>query len=66
MAALLDLMPVLRSVPDFLLPIKSEGKRLHKQEVSLFRGLYLKSKQGLSDGTAKVCTVKTEDEWIIE
>ena len=56
MAALLDLMPVLRRLPDSLLPIKSEGKRLHKKELNLFRGHYLKTKQGLRDGTAKVFT----------
>ncbi|ORY59540.1 cytochrome P450 [Pseudomassariella vexata] len=55
MAALLDLVPVLRYLPDSILPIKREGKKIHKRELSLFRRLFLQAKQGLQDGTAKPC-----------
>ncbi|KAI1812661.1 cytochrome P450 [Poronia punctata] len=54
-AALLDLVPVLRRLPDRLLPIKSEGRKIHEQERNLFLAHYQKTKQGLSNGTAKPC-----------
>lgn len=54
-AALLDLVPVLRRLPDAVLPIKRHGKVLHQQELKLFKGLFLQAKQGLKDGTAKPC-----------
>ena len=53
-AAILDLLPIFRRLPDTLLPIKKEGREIHKRELTLFRGHYLKAKQGLKDGTAKV------------
>ena len=49
-----DLVPVLRRIPDFLLPMKKEGREMHRRELSLFRGLFLKTKEGLKLGTAKV------------
>ncbi|KAI0174355.1 putative cytochrome P450 [Pestalotiopsis sp. NC0098] len=54
-AALLDLLPVLRRLPTTVLPIKRQGKELHEQELELFKGLFLQAKQGLKDGTAKPC-----------
>ncbi|KAI5854501.1 cytochrome P450 [Durotheca rogersii] len=54
-AAILDLVPVLRRLPEFLLPIKKEGREIHEREKALFRSHYLKAKQGLQDGTAKPC-----------
>jgi hypothetical protein len=53
-ATLLDLMPVLRKLPDFVLPIKQEGKQLHQQEMRLFKGLFLDIKKGMRDNTSKV------------
>ncbi|KAF4499906.1 cytochrome p450 [Fusarium agapanthi] len=53
-AALLDLIPALRRIPDFLMPIKKEGRKIHERELSLFRGFYLAAKKGLNDGSAKV------------
>lgn len=53
-ASLLDLVPVLRRLPSFLLPIKREAIEIHQRELALFRGLFLQAKQGLQDGTAKV------------
>ncbi|WQF79469.1 Putative cytochrome P450 [Colletotrichum destructivum] len=55
MAGLLDLLPTLRRLPDFLLPIKKEGKEIHQREMSLFRRLFNQAKQGLRDGSAKPC-----------
>ncbi|KAF5558957.1 cytochrome p450 [Fusarium mexicanum] len=54
-AALLDLIPALRHIPDFLMPIKKEGRKIHERELSLFRGFYLAAKKGLNDGSAKPC-----------
>ncbi|MCJ1468407.1 hypothetical protein MMC07_007035 [Pseudocyphellaria aurata] len=53
MAALLDLVPVSRRLPDFVLSIKREGREIHRRELKLFRGLYLQAKQELQVGTAK-------------
>ncbi|CAG8950033.1 hypothetical protein HYFRA_00004367 [Hymenoscyphus fraxineus] len=55
MAAFLDLVPMLRHIPECLLPIKKEGRGIHRRELSLFRRLYLQAKQGLVDGSAKPC-----------
>ncbi|KAF2177781.1 cytochrome P450 [Zopfia rhizophila CBS 207.26] len=57
-AAMLDLLPILRQLPDFLLPIKREGKKIHQNERDLFRNYYLNTKQGLKNGTAKPCVCK--------
>ncbi|KAF5602430.1 cytochrome p450 [Fusarium subglutinans] len=54
-AALLDLIPALRRIPDFLMPIKKEGRKIHERELGLFRGFYLAAKKGLNDGSAKPC-----------
>lgn len=45
---------MLRYLPEFLLPIKKEAARLHKQELKFFKALYFQAKDGLKDGTAKV------------
>ncbi|KAF4953190.1 hypothetical protein FGADI_6165 [Fusarium gaditjirri] len=52
-AALLDLIPALRQIPEYFIPIKKEGRRIHERELSLFRGLFLAAKKGLDDGSAK-------------
>lgn len=36
------------------MPIMKEGRRIHKRELSLFRGFYLAAKKGLEDGSAQV------------
>ena len=54
MAALMDLVPALRYLPDLVLRIKREGRKIHQRELRLFRGLFLQAKQGLQDGTATV------------
>ncbi|KFA67216.1 hypothetical protein S40285_06288 [Stachybotrys chlorohalonatus IBT 40285] len=54
-ATLLDLIPLLRNLPEFMLPIKKEGRELHRRELQLFRDLYLKTKEDLKRGKAKPC-----------
>ncbi|KAI2606391.1 cytochrome P450 [Hypoxylon fragiforme] len=54
-AALLDTFPVLRSLPDFLVPGKRYATELHKKEAPLFVGLYQETKQKLRDGKSKPC-----------
>ncbi|RYP12514.1 hypothetical protein DL765_007276 [Monosporascus sp. GIB2] len=54
-AALLDLLPILRKLPDFLLPIKKEAKEMHQRELKLFKDYYFDVKRGLHNGTAKPC-----------
>ncbi|KAG4292662.1 hypothetical protein FPRO06_12150 [Fusarium proliferatum] len=54
-AALLDLIPALRRIPEFLMPIKKEGRKIHKREQNLFLRFYLAAKKGLEDGSAKPC-----------
>lgn len=55
-AGLMDFFPFLRKVPDFLLPVKREAKKLHQREITLFRDHYFETKRKLQNGTAKVCT----------
>jgi len=50
----LDLVPVLRKLPEFILPIKKEAREIHERELKLFRGHYLNAKKGFKEGTAKV------------
>ncbi|KAI2618200.1 cytochrome P450 [Hypoxylon sp. NC1633] len=54
-AALLDLLPVLRRLPEIVLPIKKESREIHQKELKLFRDYYLDAKRGLYAGTAKPC-----------
>ncbi|ORY71072.1 cytochrome P450 [Pseudomassariella vexata] len=54
-AVMLDLLPILRMLPEFLIPVKKEGREIHRQERKLFRDLYLSAKQGIDKGTAKPC-----------
>lgn len=36
------------------MPIKKEGRKIHKREQNLFLRFYLAAKKGLEDGSAKV------------
>ncbi|KAI0197905.1 cytochrome P450 [Astrocystis sublimbata] len=54
-AALVDLVPILRSLPAWLLPIKAEGKRIHERERRLFLRNYHSMKRDVKNGTAKPC-----------
>ncbi|KAF1837103.1 cytochrome P450 [Decorospora gaudefroyi] len=65
-AALLDLFPVLRSLPDFALPLRRYAKQLHKKESELYIGHWLNVKKAIKNGTAKPCfcvdLVRAQDE----
>ncbi|RYP48595.1 hypothetical protein DL768_005550 [Monosporascus sp. mg162] len=54
-AALVDLFPVLRYLPDLFLPLRRHAKELHKKECDLFVGHYADTKRRLKEGTAKPC-----------
>ncbi|PFH62264.1 hypothetical protein XA68_14395 [Ophiocordyceps unilateralis] len=54
-AALLDLFPILRRLPDFLLPSRKLGREVHKREMNLFMRHFLNARKQLSSGTAKPC-----------
>jgi hypothetical protein len=52
--ALLDVFPMLRHLPDFLLPLRRYAKKLHEKEHDLYVGHYLAAKRRLKEGKAKV------------
>ncbi|KAI0134463.1 cytochrome P450 [Xylariales sp. AK1849] len=54
-AALLDVFPFLRHLPDVFLPMRRYAKELHRKEYDLYVGLYLDTKKKLKDGKAKPC-----------
>ncbi|KAM0552436.1 hypothetical protein ACHAPJ_007997 [Fusarium lateritium] len=54
-AALLDSFPLLRNLPDFLLPVQKKAKELHQKEKDLYLSHWLKAKQDIADGTIKPC-----------
>lgn len=65
-AALLDLFPVLRRLPDFCLPMKQHAKRLHLAEEKLYLGHWLRAKEKLEQGTLKVCKSDLHpDQWFL-
>ncbi|CEF87210.1 hypothetical protein FGSG_11389 [Fusarium graminearum PH-1] len=54
-AALLDTFPILRRLPDFLLPVQKKAKELHKKEKALYLSHWLKAKQDIANGSIKPC-----------
>ncbi|KAL2754153.1 hypothetical protein ACRALDRAFT_1041870 [Sodiomyces alcalophilus JCM 7366] len=54
-ASLLDFFPVLRYLPDFLLPVRKIAKDLHEKEKALYLSHWLKVKEEIKNGTAKPC-----------
>ncbi|KAK5070698.1 hypothetical protein LTR24_010605 [Lithohypha guttulata] len=52
-AALVDFYPLLRSLPDLFLPLRSHAKKLHEKERELYIGHWLDVKKRIKDGTAK-------------
>lgn len=53
-AALLDVYPILRRLPDFMLPMRRHAKKLHKSERELYVGHWLDSKKRVLQRTSKV------------
>lgn len=54
-AALIDFFPVLRRLPDLLLPTQARAKELHKKEEGLYVSHWLNTKQEIAQGTNKPC-----------
>ncbi|TFB01701.1 Cytochrome P450 monooxygenase yanC [Trichoderma ghanense] len=52
-AALLDLYPIARVLPDFLLPVRRMGREYHKREMKLFMKHFINARTQLKSGTAK-------------
>ena len=52
-AAMLEVFPVLRWLPDALSPTEKQAKEGHKKEVRLFGGLWLNVKEAVKAGKAK-------------
>ncbi|KAI0451231.1 cytochrome P450 [Xylaria acuta] len=65
-AALLDVFPILRHLPDAFLPTKRYARKLHEKEFALYVGHYLTAKRKLKEGKAKPCAcsdiVRAQDE----
>lgn len=54
-AAFLDLYPILRHLPDFLLPQRAHAKKLHEAEKKQYGGHWFTAKEKIENGTIKVC-----------
>ncbi|KAI1773434.1 cytochrome P450 [Hypoxylon cercidicola] len=65
-AALLNIFPILRYLPDALVPMRKYSKELHRKEYDLYVGYYLETKKRLQEGKAKPCfcvdLVRAQDE----
>ncbi|KAJ3545430.1 hypothetical protein NM208_g2508 [Fusarium decemcellulare] len=64
-AAVLDLFPILKQLPDVMLPLRRYAKELHKHEKELYVGHWMNVKKAIKNGTAKPCfcvdLVKAQD-----
>ncbi|KAH8600034.1 cytochrome P450 [Bisporella sp. PMI_857] len=64
-AALLDVFPVLKVLPDFMIPLRAYSKELHKKEKELYVGHWMNVKKAIKAGNAKPCfsvdLVKAQD-----
>ena len=54
-AALIDFFPLLRNLPDFILPTQKKAKELHKHERKLYTNHWLNAKHAWHEGTIKHC-----------
>lgn len=54
-SALLDCYPILRGLPDFMMPIKAHANQLFKQISGNYERLYKAVKRDVGTGTAKAC-----------
>ncbi|KUI60217.1 Fumitremorgin C synthase [Cytospora mali] len=52
-AGLLDVFPILRYLPDFMVPIKKRARQSHIREKNFYLNGWMKTKQQVKDGTAK-------------
>ncbi|CAN9193775.1 unnamed protein product [Alternaria alternata] len=65
-AALLDVFPLLRKLPDWAVPMRRYAKKLHEKESELYIGHWMNVKKSIKNGTAKPCfcvdLVRAQDE----
>jgi hypothetical protein len=54
-SAILDAYPVLQNLPEFMLPMVSYAKQVHKDELALYLRLWLRVKNEIKNGTANDC-----------
>jgi cytochrome P450 len=54
-AALIDFYPILRYLPDFVIPTQKRAKELFKVERKLYVGHWLNTKEAIRNKTAKPC-----------
>lgn len=54
-AALIDFFPMLRRLPEWVLPAQKKARELHKAERKLYLSHWLKAKQEIRDGTISHC-----------
>jgi cytochrome P450 len=54
-AALVDCFPILRSFPDWILPVKREAKVLHDKEKILYMKHWMKCKKEIENGKSNNC-----------
>lgn len=52
--AILEVYPLARNLPDFMLPARRHAKKLHQGELSLFVGLWLDAKRAVVGGNSPV------------
>lgn len=53
-AALLNVYPILRRLPDFMLPLRRYAQELHREEKKLYVGHWMDAKNRIVQGTSKV------------
>ncbi|KAI0468450.1 cytochrome P450 [Xylaria cf. heliscus] len=54
-AAFADFFPLLRYLPDFMIPTKARAKALHKKEMKMYLDLWLEAKRSIKAGMCKEC-----------
>lgn len=54
-AALIDFFPLLRWLPDFILPTQAKARQLHQAEKKLYLSHWLRAKNAIVNGTARPC-----------
>ncbi|KAK2603632.1 hypothetical protein QQS21_004213 [Conoideocrella luteorostrata] len=54
-AAILDLFPVFRLLPDIVLPTRKKGRQYHEREKRLFMTHFLNARKQLQSGNSKPC-----------
>ena len=54
-AAFIDFFPILRYLPEFMLPVQAKARELHRKEKELYIGHWMQAKKSIKDGTAKPC-----------